>query len=350
MKIKRHRTRQVRIKNLVVGGNAPIVVESMTNVDVHDVSKIVRQINQLTEAGCHLVRISLPDIKSAQLVSKIQSKIKIPLMGDIHFDYRIALEAIEQGIDSIRLNPGNIRQKDKIKLIVNRVKEKKIPVRIGANVGSINRSKYKKLNADSLIKNAMEHINIFEKENYYDLIVSLKSSDVLTTIEACQKFSKIRDYPLHIGITEAGTKFSGTVKSSIGIGILLHQGVGDAIRVSLACSPVEEIYAAYKILQSLGLYEQGIDVIACPTCGRTEIDIEKIANIIEQKTRGIKKNIKVAIMGCIVNGPGEAKEADIGVAGSKKEAILFKKGKLVKKIKRDKIIPELLNYLGSGLD
>ncbi len=350
MKIKRHKTRRVKIKNLAIGGNAPIIVESMTNVDVHSVPKIARQINQLEEAGCKLVRISLPDIKSARLVSIIQSKIKIPLMGDIHFDYQIALEAIDRGINSIRLNPGNIRQKDKIKLIATKAKEKNITVRIGANVGSINRTKYKKINADTLLKSVMEHISLFEKEKYYNLIVSLKSSDVLATIEAYQKFSKMRDYPLHIGITEAGTKFSGAIKSSVGMGILLYQGLGDTIRVSLACDPVAEVYAGYKILQSLGIYKQGVDVIACPTCGRTGIDVEKIANIIEQKTRGIRKNIKVAVMGCIVNGPGEAKEADIGVAGSQKEAILFKKGKLVKKIKRDKIISELLSYLGSDLN
>jgi len=346
MKIKRHKTRKIKIRNLFIGGNTPVVVESMTNVNVHNLPHIIKQIIKLEQAGCQLVRISLPDIKSTQLIPQIKAKTKIPLMGDIHFDHRIALEAVEQNIDSIRLNPGNIRQKDKIKLIIQKVKAKNITVRIGANAGSIDRSKYRKADADALVKSAMEHIKIFENYQYRNLIVSLKSSDVAITVEAYRKFSKIRDYPLHIGITEAGTKYSGIIKSSVGMGILLSEGLGDTMRVSLACDPVEEVYTAYKILQSLGLYK-GIEVIACPTCGRTGIDVEKIANAIENKTRGIQKNIKIAVMGCIVNGPGEAKDADIGVAGSKKHAILFKKGKLIKKIKKQDILSELLKEMGS---
>lgn len=344
MKIIRHKTRKVKIKDLIISSSNPVAVESMINVDAHNISKIIKQINQLENAGCMLVRISLPDIASAKLIPKIKEKVNVPLMGDIHFDYRIAMEAIHQGIDSIRLNPGNI-QKEKIKLLVKKVKEQNIAVRVGANTGSINRTKYKKNNADALINCAMEHIRIFEKAKYYNLIVSLKSSDVLTTIEAYKKFSKIRDYPLHIGITEAGTRFSGTIKSAAGLGVLLYQGLGDTIRVSLSCDPVEEVYVGYKILQSMGLYNNMVDIISCPTCARAGINVEKIANIIEKKTRALKKPIKIAIMGCIVNGPGEAKDADIGVAGSKSEAILFKKGKFVKKINRDRIIMELLKFI-----
>lgn len=345
MSIKRNKTKEVRINNLKIGNNAPIVIESMTTAHVHSVSKIVKQINGLSEAGCQLVRISLPDIRSAELIPEIKKKIKIPIMGDIHFDYRIALKAIEMGIDSIRLNPGNIKQKDKIKSVIDAVKKKNIAVRVGANSGSIDRSKYKKNNSSALVKSVMEHIKIFEKEKYSNLIVSLKSSDVITTIEAYKKFSKIRNYPLHIGITEAGAKDSGTIKSSAGLGVLLYHGLGDTIRVSLSCDPVEEVYVGYKILHSLGLYKNMVDIISCPTCGRKGIDVEKIANILEKETRGIKKPLKVAVMGCVVNGPGEAKEADIGVAGSSKEAILFKKGKFIKKIKKDKIVKELLSFI-----
>ncbi len=345
MTIKRHKTRKSRIRCLSIGGSSPIVVESMTTADPHSVSKVVKQVRQLTEAGCGLVRISLPDIESAKLVPRIKDRINVPLMGDIHFDHRIAIEAIDRGIDSIRLNPGNIRRKDKIKLIIDRVKEKNIVVRVGANSGSVDRRKYKRNNADALVKSAMEHVKIFEKEDYRNLIVSLKSSDVKTTIDAYREFSKIRDYPLHIGITEAGTEFSGTIKSSVGLGILLSEGLGDTIRVSLSCDPVKEVYAGYKILRSLGLSGRGIDVISCPTCGRAGINVEKIANAIEQKTMNLEQSLKVAVMGCIVNGPGEAREADIGVAGSSTHAILFKKGQPVKKIDKNRIMPELLKYI-----
>ncbi|MBU1078736.1 MAG: flavodoxin-dependent (E)-4-hydroxy-3-methylbut-2-enyl-diphosphate synthase [Spirochaetes bacterium] len=345
MKIKRHKTRKVRIGDLKIGGNEPIAVESMTNADVYSPSKIIKQIKQLEKAGCKLVRISLPDLRSASYISTIKKNTMIPLMGDIHFDYRIALKAIEEGIDSIRLNPGNIRQKDKVRLLVQKVKERKITVRVGSNAGSVDRNRYKKNDADALVKSVMEHIRIFEKAKYYNLIVSLKSSDVMTTVSAYEKFSKIRNYPLHIGITEAGTRFSGTVKSSVGLGLLLARGLGDTIRVSLSCDPVEEIYTGYKILQSLGLYKNMVDIISCPTCGRAGIDVEKIAAIIENRVRGLNRKLKVAVMGCIVNGPGEAREADIGVAGSSKEAILFKKGKMVKKIDPDKVIDELVGYI-----
>jgi (E)-4-hydroxy-3-methylbut-2-enyl-diphosphate synthase len=345
--MKRHKTREVKVGKLAIGGDNPIVIESMTNIDPYDIVGIVSQINSLAKAGCQFVRITLPDIKAAQLVSEIKSQINIPIMGDIHFDYRIALEAINQGIESIRLNPGNIKQKDKIEEVVKKVKENNILVRVGANAGSLDRIKYKDNNAEALVSSVLEHVEIFEKYNYHNLIVSLKSSDVNTTIEAYEKFSQIRDYPLHIGITEAGTKFSGTIKSSAGIGILLYKGLGDTMRVSLSGNPIDEIFVGYKILQSLGLYDQMIDIISCPTCGRCGIDVESIASQVEKACSGIKKKLKVAIMGCVVNGPGEAKEADIGVAGSNKEVILFKKGEFVKKIRHEDIIPELLDFINT---
>lgn len=345
MKIKRHKTNVVNIGDLAIGGKNPIVIESMTNVDPYDVNAIVQQINQLAEQGCLLVRIALPEVKAASLVSQIKARVKIPLMGDIHFDYRIALEAINQNIDSLRLNPGNIRQKDKIEEIVKRVKAKNIPVRIGVNAGSIDEKKYKHHDINALVKSAMEHVRIFEHYKFNQIIISLKSSNVLETIEAYKKFSTLRNYPLHIGITEAGTKFSGTIKSALGVGILLYEGLGDTIRISLAGDPVYEVIVGYKILKDLGLYKNQVEVIACPTCGRTEFPVEEIANEIEKQCVTIKKNIKVAVMGCVVNGPGEAKDADIGVAGSRHQIILFKKGKYVKTIKEEEIIPEIMGFI-----
>jgi (E)-4-hydroxy-3-methylbut-2-enyl-diphosphate synthase len=266
-------------------------------------------------------------------------------MADIHFDYRIALSAIEYGIDSLRLNPGNIREPEYVKKVVDAVKEKNMTVRIGVNSGSINRKKYPHPTPEALVDSAFEHIKIFEQENFFNIIVSLKSTDVLTTIRAYEIFSKKSDYPLHIGITEAGTQFSGAIKSSVGIGVLLYEGLGDTLRVSLSGNPVTEVTTGYKILQALGLREHGVEVIACPTCGRAEIDVEKIALDIENSTSNINKHIKIAVMGCIVNGPGEAMDADVGVACSKNEAIIFKKGKIIKKITHNQIKDELINAI-----
>ncbi len=345
MKIKRHKTVKVKINELEIGGNAPIRVESMTNTNPHKPAETIAQINKLKAAGCELVRIALPDLKSAEYVKDIKKETNISLMADIHFDYKIAIKAIENGIDSLRLNPGNIREPKNIKKVVERVKEKNMVVRIGVNSGSINRKKYPQPTADALIDSAFDHIKIFEELDFHNIIISLKSTDVLTTIEAYEKFSQISNYPLHIGITEAGTQFTGAVKSAVGLGVLLYKGLGDTLRVSLSGDPVTEITTGFKILQSLGLRERGIEVIACPTCGRAEIDVEKIALEIEKNTAHIEKHLKVAVMGCIVNGPGEAMDADIGIACSKTDAILFKHGKIIKKIKHSEIINELLNNI-----
>jgi len=349
-KIIRKNTKRVYIGNVAIGGGAEISVQSMTNVNAYNEKAIIRQIREMEKVGCHIVRIALPDLRACDKINIIKRNVKIPIVGDIHFDYRIALKAIENGIDGLRINPGNIRDKEKVKTIVKLAKERRIPIRIGVNAGSINRRKYPVVDAMALVNSAMEHINILEEQDFTDIIVSLKSTDIFTTIEAYEKFSNIRNYPLHIGITESGTRFYGTIKSAIGIGILLYKGLGDTIRVSLSTSPIEEVIIGYKILQVLGIYKNNIEVISCPTCSRAEYDVERTAEEIERVTSGIKKNLKVAVMGCIVNGPGEAKDADIGVAGSKKEALLFTKGKLIKKIHPDEIVPEILNYIKSIAD
>ncbi|MDD5066860.1 MAG: flavodoxin-dependent (E)-4-hydroxy-3-methylbut-2-enyl-diphosphate synthase [bacterium] len=343
--IKRHKTRVVRIGSLVLGNSHPIAVESMTNANVHEPDAIIRQIRELERAGCRLVRIALPDLASTEHIPFIRSRTRVPLMGDIHFDHRIALAAMDKGIDSLRLNPGNIRQKEKIAEVVRKVKEKKITVRIGANSGSVDRSRYRKNDSDALVKSALEHIRIFEQFQYRNLIVSLKSTDILTTIRAYKKFSRLRNYPLHIGITEAGTRFSGSIKSAAGLAILLYEGLGDTLRISLAGDPVHEVIAGYRLLKDMGLYKKSVEVIACPTCGRTGFDVERTADEIEQRTSPIRKDVTVAVMGCIVNGPGEAGEADIGVAGSGGRIILFKKGRVIRNIKRKEILAEILDFI-----
>jgi len=343
--IKRRKSRVVYIRDIGVGGDNEIRVESMTKVPAKNEKEIINQINELEKAGCEIVRIALPDLESCEKIPVIKKNTNIPIVGDIHFDYKIALKAIDNGIDSIRINPGNIRDKEKVKLIVKLLKERKISVRIGVNSGSIDRKKFPFLNADSMVESAMEHIKILEEEGFYDIIVSLKSTDILTTIESYEKFAKIRDYPLHIGITEAGTKFSGSIKSAIGLGILLYKGLGDTIRVSLSSSPVDEVMVAYKILKFLNLRENIIEVISCPTCARAEFDVMKIAEEVEKNFFNLRKNIKIAIMGCVVNGPGEAKDADIGFAGSGKKVALFVNGKVLKIIEPENIIKEIENYI-----
>lgn len=344
-RIRREKTRVVKIGPLAIGGAHPVAVESMTNAASRDASGIIAQIRELEKAGCDLVRLALPDLEAARLVSRIRSQVSVPLMGDVHFDHRIALEAADRGIDSLRLNPGNIRQKDRVAEIVKKVKEKNIPVRIGANAGSVDRSRYKKNDADALVKSVLEHARVFEEHGFYKLIVSLKSHDVPATIEANKKFSRLRDYPLHIGITEAGTRFSGAVKSAVGVGILLYEGLGDTVRISLSGDPVEEVIVGHRILQALGLEKNRVEIISCPTCARTVFDVEGVASAIEKRTLNIRKNVRVAVMGCVVNGPGEAKEADIGVAGSPGKIVLFKKGRPVRSISRDQIIPEIMKYI-----
>ena len=342
---KRNKTRKIKVGKLVIGGGAPVSVQSMTNTDTGDVSATVRQIKALEAAGCELVRVAVPDMDAAKKLGRIKSRISIPLAADIHFDYRLALEAIAQGVDKLRINPGNIGSKERVALIVEKAKKAGIPIRIGVNAGSLKslhhgRNISSSEKARGLVKAAFEHIKILESLKFYDTVVSLKASDVPTTIEANMLFAKASDYPLHLGITESGTVFSGTIKSSVGLGILLHSGIGDTVRVSLTADPVEEVKAAYQILQALELRSTGIEIISCPTCSRCEVDLIKIVNGLEKRLSAInsltsstfKKPVRIAVMGCVVNGPGEAKEADFGIAGGRNTGLLFKNGKIIGKI------------------
>ncbi|MDF2545879.1 MAG: 4-hydroxy-3-methylbut-2-en-yl diphosphate synthase [Anaerosolibacter sp.] len=345
---KRKVTRSVQCGNLKIGGDAPISIQSMTNTDTRDVQATVNQILRLEEAGCEIVRIAILDEEAANAIKRIKSQIHIPLVADIHFDYRLALLAIENGIDKLRLNPGNIGDIDRVRKVVEQAKRRNIPIRIGVNAGSIDNkilNKYGEINADALVESAMEHIQILEHLDFQDIVISLKASDIRLTIGAYRLLSQKVNYPLHIGITEAGTLWSGTVKSSIGIGSLLLDGLGDTVRVSLTGDPVEEIKVAKEILKSLRLRSFGVNLISCPTCGRCQIDLIQLANRIEEKLKQVNKPITVAIMGCAVNGPGEAREADIGIAGGKSSALLFKKGEVIRKLSEDEIERVLLEEI-----
>lgn len=340
--------RTVNVGGVKIGGNSPVSIQSMTNTDTKDVKKTVEQIKRLSLAGCEIVRVAVPDMEAAKAVTEIKKKIKIPLVCDIHFDYRLALECIKGGADKIRINPGNIGSVDRVKAVANACRERGIPIRIGVNGGSLEKNileKYKKPTADALVESAMGHIKILENLDFYDIVVSMKVSDVTEMIKAYKKFDKMSDIPLHIGVTEAGTKNAGIIKSAVGIGSLLSLGIGNTVRVSLTADPVEEIYAAKNILKTLGLRKGGAELISCPTCGRTRIDMIPIATEIEKRLRYIDKDIKVAVMGCAVNGPGEAGEADIGVAGGNGEGLIFKKGEIYKKVAEKDIIPVLMEEI-----
>ncbi len=343
-------TKQIRVGKLKIGKGAPIVIQSMTKTDTRDVSKTIKQIKELETSGCELVRVAVKDSLSASAIKKIKKSIKIPLVADIHFDYRLAILAIQNGADKIRLNPGNIyREKDIIE-VVRLAKKNHIPIRVGVNSGSVMGAKYKtqkiktKNLSDLMVKCALDYIKVLERQNFYDIIVSLKCSDVLTTIDAYRRFSKRSDYPLHLGITASGPISNGIIKSSIGIGALLLEGIGDTIRVSLTGDPCEEVKAAKNILQSIGLRRFSPDVISCPTCGRSQVDLQRIVADVEKNilSTRYKSFPKIAIMGCEVNGPGEAREADIGIACGKNSGVLFKKGKIVKRVKEKDIVKELL--------
>ncbi|MCL2335650.1 MAG: flavodoxin-dependent (E)-4-hydroxy-3-methylbut-2-enyl-diphosphate synthase [Endomicrobia bacterium] len=348
---KRTQTRKINIGGVTIGGGSPVAVQSMTNTDTRDWRATVKQIKRLEEAGCEIVRVSLPDMEAAQNVAKIKENIKIPLVADIHFDYRIALEAIKQGIDKLRINPGNIGSKDKVEVLVKEAKASRIPIRIGVNAGSlksVHEFSDNSSRAKELAKAALEHVKILEKHKFYDIVVSLKASNIATTVEAYRIFASKRDYPLHLGITEAGSIFSGTIKSSAGLGIMLYDGLGDTIRVSLTADPVEEVKAAYLLLQSMELRNAGIEIISCPTCSRCESDLIKIVSDMEKAVaklpdmKGNAKPIKVALMGCVVNGPGEAMDADLGIAGGKDTGILFKNGKIIGRVKPDMWVKTLI--------
>lgn len=340
--------RTVNVGGVKIGGGNPVSIQSMTNTDTRNVKKTVEQINALTLAGCEIVRVAVPDMQAAEAVAEIKKRIKIPLVCDIHFDYRLALECVAGGADKIRINPGNIGSIDRVKAVANACRERGIPIRIGVNGGSLEKhllEKYKKPTANALVESAFGHIEILEKLNFHDIVVSMKVSDVSEMIKAYKKFDKMSDIPLHIGVTEAGTKNAGIIKSAVGIGALLSCGIGDTLRVSLTADPVEEVYAAKEILKVLGLKKGGAELISCPTCGRTRIDMIPIATEMEKRLRGVNKNIKVAVMGCAVNGPGEAREADIGVAGGVGEGLIFKKGEILKKVPESEIIPALMEEI-----
>lgn len=345
--MNRKKTRAVNVGGVIVGGNYPIVIQSMTNTPTEDVAQTVNQILELEREGCQIVRLAIPTQEAAIAVKEIKKKVNIPLVADIHFNHILALEVMKNGIDALRINPGNIGGEEKVKAVIKMAKEKKIPIRIGVNGGSLDK---KVLSEDrtvveSMIQSALEHISILEKMDFYDIVVSLKASDIFRSIEAYTRFSEISSYPLHLGITESGGVRSGAVKSAIGIGSLLMNGIGDTIRVSLTANPVEEVIIAKDILKSLDLYDKDIKIISCPTCGRTKIDLIPLAERIEKAVKDIHKPITLAIMGCAVNGPGEAREADIGIAGGIGEAILFKKGEVVRKIKEADIEVELLKEI-----
>lgn len=342
--MQRKITKEVKVGNLLMGNNHPIIIQSMTNTDTRDVQATVDQIRRLEEAGCQLVRASVPDAQSAEAVKEIIRQIHIPLVADIHFDYRLALMAIENGVDGLRINPGNIGSEERVRMVVEKAKERNIKIRIGVNGGSLEKAVVDEYGngANAMVQSALKHIRILEDLEFYNTVVSLKASDIFRTIEAYELFSSQSDYPLHLGITEAGTAFKGTVKSSIGIGHLLLKGIGDTLRVSLTADPVEEIHVAKAILSSLDLDRDTIKIVSCPTCARTKINLIELAEKIEKQLDGMKKPLSVAIMGCAVNGPGEAKEADIGIAGGNGEALLFKKGQIVRKIKEDEIEAVLL--------
>ena len=339
--------KSIRVKDLIIGGNSNITVQSMTTTDTRDVKSTIEQIKRLEDVGCDIVRVAVLDLEASFAISQIKKNIKIPLVADIHFDYRLAIESIKNGADKIRINPGNIGSIDRIKKVVSAAKEYGVPIRIGVNAGSLAKDIVQKygVTPKAMVVSALDNAKILEDLDFYDIVFSLKASDVVKTIEAYTLIDKESDYPLHLGVTESGTKWNGIIKSSIGIGSLLARGIGDTIRVSLTSEPEDEVRAGIEILKALGIRKNGIQFISCPTCGRCKINLIEIANKVQDSLANVDKNIKVAIMGCAVNGPGEAKEADIGIAGGDKEALLFKKGKIIRKISEDNIVKELLDEI-----
>ena len=347
----RENTRKMKIGNIEIGGGNRIAIQSMCNTRTTDVEATVKQIEGLVSAGCDIVRLAVPDLDAADCFGEIKKRVVCPLVADIHFDYKIALRCAELGADKIRINPGNIGGKEKVMAVASACRERNIPIRIGVNMGSINKDTEARLGrtAAAMIESAAENIHMLNECNFDNIAVSLKASDVPMTIEAYRLFAKRWDYPLHVGVTEAGTAYSGLIKSSVGIGTLLNDGIGDTIRVSLTAPPIEEIRAAKGILKACGLLSGGIEFVSCPSCGRCRINQVEIANKVEQALMGIDLPIKVAVMGCVVNGPGEAKDADIGVAGGDGCAVLFKKGEIIRKIKEEEIVEVLLSEIGAGI-
>ena len=344
----RDHTKVIKIGNRVIGGGNPILIQSMTNTKTEDVEATVAQILSLEKAGCDIIRCAVPTMEAAEALSQIKKQIHIPLVADIHFDYRLAIAAMENGADKIRINPGNIGSKERIQAVVDTAKERNIPIRVGVNSGSLEKElveKYHGVTAEGLVESALDKVRIIEEMGYDNLVISIKSSDVLMCAKAHELIAKQTQYPLHVGITEAGTLYSGNIKSAIGLGIILYQGIGDTIRVSLTGAPLEEVKSAKRILKTLGLRKGGVEVVSCPTCGRTKIDLIGLANQVETMVQDIPLDIKVAVMGCVVNGPGEAKEADIGIAGGNGEGLLFKKGQIVRKVPEAELFDTLMKEI-----
>ena len=347
----RDHTKVVKIGDCAIGGGNPIKIQSMTNTKTEDVQATVAQIRRLEAAGCEIIRCTVPTIEAAKAVAEIKKQISIPLVADIHFDYRMAIAAIENGADKIRINPGNIGGADRVRAVVDAARERNVPIRVGVNSGSLEKelvAKYHGVTAEGLVESALDQVHMIEEQGYDNLVISIKSSDVMMCVRAHELIAEKTNYPLHVGITEAGTLLSGNIKSAIGLGLILSQGIGDTIRVSLTGDPAEEIKSAKLILRTLGLRKGGIEVVSCPTCGRTSIDLIGLANQVENMVADIPLDIKVAVMGCVVNGPGEAREADIGIAGGKGEGLLIKKGEVVKKLPESELLgalrEELLNW------
>jgi len=342
------KTKTIEVGNVKIGGGAPISVQSMTNTDTRNVEDTVNQIKKLSDAGCDIVRLAIPDEEAVEAFKTIKKNVDVPLVADIHFDYRLAIKAIENGADKIRINPGNIGSIERVKQVVEKAKQRQIPIRIGVNAGSLEKEilqKYGAVSVDGLVESALKNVRIVEELGYDNIAISIKASDVMNTINSYKEISKKTNYPLHVGVTEAGTVFSGTIKSCVGIGTILAEGIGDTIRVSLTADPVVEVKTGIEILKSLGLRKQGIQFVSCPTCGRCRVNLVEIATNIENLLTNSQKNIKIAVMGCAVNGPGEARDADIGVACGDSCGLIFKKGEILRKVPEDKIIDELLKEI-----
>jgi len=346
--LESRKTRVINVGGVLIGGDNKVSIQSMTNTQTKDIENTVKQVLELEKAGCDIIRMAISDIEDAKAIPKIKEKINIPIIADIQYDYKLAIYAIEEGVDGLRINPGNIGGIDKVEKIVKLCKEKDISIRVGVNAGSLSQKyldEFGGVNEKSMVYSALEQVELLESLDFFNIKISLKASNVPLTIKAYKEMSKMRDYPLHLGITEAGPVRQGTIKSAVGIGSLLSQGIGDTIRISLTGDPVEEVLVAKEILKSLDLRQDGIEIISCPTCGRTKIDLIKMVEIAEQKLKDIDKPLKVAIMGCAVNGPGEAKEADIGIAGGNKEGLIFKKGEIIEKVKEEELLDKLLEYI-----
>jgi (E)-4-hydroxy-3-methylbut-2-enyl-diphosphate synthase len=347
---KRKKTRQIQVGTLAVGGDAPISVQSMTNTHTHDISATVSQINRLQSAGCEIVRVAVPDKKAAMAISEIKKEISIPLIADIHFDYRLAMDSLKAGADGLRINPGNIGSIQNVRAVVDRAKDRNVSIRIGVNSGSLEKEvlkKFGKVTAEAMVESALRHIDLITSFGFDLIKLSIKASDVARTVDAYRLLSSSTDFPLHVGVTEAGSLYSGIVKSSLGIGTLLADGIGDTIRVSLTRDPVEEVRVAYEILKALGIRRRGPEIISCPTCGRCNIDLFGIVEKVEESLMTCLLPVKIAIMGCVVNGPGEAREADVGIAGGDGVGILFKQGKIVKKFPQEQLVDVLLKEVAA---